>query len=272
MTLFLIAVVGTLALHARRAAHAPICSTTSRCTSIVMESEMEYRRRMSGDPKYLVKKAETTLAAATDEQAQRWLQLGGRMFPAPENAADILQRARAEAIAAGVPETAAGMQQAAALLKAFEGGPTAEPVPGAAPARESSDRYAMPGDFDGTRQSVARARRADRFRTSLGWDAKAIPPPSRTWSAVEKLDKAVNRMKSQPAAVAATELQGVIADATAAGVRSDAPAMRRATALATLLAAGEREDENGGEDADEDAVLDAKLDVLFANADPYDVE
>ena len=51
----------------------------------------------------------------------------------------------------------------------------------------------------------------------------------------EALDNAVRRLRNRPTAEATGELSALIEQAKAAGLRDDAPSMRRASALANLL-------------------------------------
>ena len=66
-----------------------------------MESEMDYRRRTSGDPRYKAKAAEDELDVASNAQAQRWLQAGGREAAPPEGSINSLIAAIDAATAAG---------------------------------------------------------------------------------------------------------------------------------------------------------------------------
>ena len=245
---------------------------------------------MSGDPKYRIKKAVEQLDAVAEVQAQRWLQLGGRTAEPPDDAIELLQCAKDEALTVGVSDDSDCMRRAEALLKALASGPSIAPIPGtpAASPPPPRTRYALPGDFDGTRQGVARALRADRYRASLSdrvrdpvTDATPLPPPSRSLELMEELDSAVRQLQGQPADAALDMLNGIIKQAVEAGVRADAPSMKRAVALCAVLLArdDERRDEGQAElepaDASSDGVeatpldLEAKLDVLFTGyADP----
>ena len=250
-------------------------ATIRRRALVVMESEMEYRRRVSGDKTYLRKQAEKTLDDAVNAEAQRWLQLGGRTVTPPEDSASLIERARADASAAGISDDSESMRRSAALLKALISGPSvAKGVPGARVEQEAaaaSNRYALPGDFDGTRQSVARAIRADRYRTSLGWGdyteegaPSAMPSASRSLEAMGKLDEGVRGLRNKPAAEAAILLGSLIDEAKEAGVRDDTPAMKRASALAAVLASGEEDAGEEEQAAADTSTLDAKLDAVFS--------
>jgi hypothetical protein len=146
--------------------------------SVLMESEMEYRRRMSGDPRYIAKAAEDTLDAASNEQAQRWLRMGGRTVTPPEDAASSVSASIEKALDAGARRNSQAVQRANALREALIAGPSSPAaasglrpfsnsatsgMQGSILGSERSDDM-LPGDFDGTRQGVARALLADRYR------------------------------------------------------------------------------------------------------------
>ena len=163
------------AVDAFRGFRAPT-QTASRSSGVLMESEMEYRRRMSGE--YIAKAAEDTLDAASNEQAQRWLRMGGRTVTPPEDAASSVSASIEKALDAGARRNSQAVQRANALREALIAGPSSPAaasglrpfsnsatsgMQGSILGSERSDDM-LPGDFDGTRQGVARALLADRYR------------------------------------------------------------------------------------------------------------
>ena len=90
----------------------------------------------------------------------------------------------------------------------------------------------LSGDFDGTRQGVARALRADRYRRQ-GTDGDRA-------AASESLVDAVNTAESLTSDEATSRLRLSISQAAAVGVDPESSAMDRAVALLTALEAGYR--------------------------------
>lgn len=126
------------------------------------------------------------------------------------------------------------------------------------------------GYFDGTAQSVARARLAAAYqrqraaagvqsspqltRESIANAQKAQTPVAR---AQEGLDAAVKAAGSMSVDAACAELGRVIGEAYTAGVDPRQPSMRRAAALLTTLEAQAKEVQKPKDE------LETKLDALF---------
>lgn len=265
-----------------------------------MESEMEWRRRQSGEPGYGKKRAADSLDAACNVQAQRWLRAGGRDAAPPLDAATQVTVARDAAVAAGVSSNAPALRRANALIAALDSANGAADVQANAGAMDDSPPppkgYELPTDFDGTRRNVARAERAGRWQSggvryrrdafvngpSNPEGALIVNQVSRSIDAREALDEWVSRARNLDGGDrgAREELRRLIDEAKAAGLGEGAPSMRRAVALDDLLAQGQV----GGDAAfdlplselDADSVpaatsgsVDAKLDQLFSGyADP----
>ena len=283
-----------------------------RCRAIVMESEMDYRRRKSGDPRYIAKAAEDKLDVVCNEQAQAWLQLGGRTVKPPARAASAMSAAIVTAKTAGARTGSEAMKRATALVAALEAGPsTSAATNGLRPfsparsgmgsstlGREYSD-FDLPSDFDGTRQGVARALRADRYRRQM---TGADPPPGSsetrpapvvvsevaatalaTIASREALEEGINLVETLPPAEAASMLNRRIGEALSAGLSPSSPVVTRAMTRASMLtqeegaqtvpqhaaaASGDAVEEVGDEGVG--TSLDAKLDAIwsFGYAEP----
>ena len=232
-----------------------------RANVVAVESEMEYRRRMSGDSRYIAKSSEETLDAVSNEQAQGWLRNGGRTAAPPVGAVAIMEAAIETSIAAGARNASVAVQRATALLNALREGPSSSSAPGAlrpfsaaSTNRMEYSEEVLPGAFDGTRQGVARAIRADRYRRQMpaAADARAAGGSSdmiRPTPAVPSNAPAEDEPPGQP---------------------QEAPSV-----------AGQRQSDVDAEDEEQEAAgskrkseassLDAKLDAIWSNgyAEPW---
>ena len=214
---------------------------------------------MSGDSTYIAKAAEDKLDAASNEQAQRWLNIGGRSAMPPEDAARAMIATIEEALANGATKNSKAMQRANALRDALIAGPSS-PVAsnGLRPFSSGSGMEKsilgteraddmLPGDFDGTRQGVARALRADRWRRQVA-SADAAPPQS---TVVES---------SQPPVLSSQVQAGMPTPPTREVTPSQPPLDEEESAPERDPEEEEEEDRSGGLDVS----LDAKLDAIWS--------
>ena len=217
---------------------------------------MEWRRRVSGDPIYRSKAAEKNLDEATNVQAQRWLEQGGRLsWPPPIAASDKIMEALDAATAAGARADSPAMQRATALLAALEAGPGAAGGIDLEPrsTRTLNDAsLALPMDFDGTRQAVARADLAARRLRQQGAAAEENAAPSDAPGQPEQPEQ------QQPRA--SSGIGGPSTQERAQNMREPSPKSSTTSGDSTGGAAG-------AEGAD--AKLNAKLDMLMAPPDPF---
>ena len=89
----------------------PTAAAARRRPVVMRESEMEWRRRTSGDPAYKRKQATEQLDQAVEAQAQRWLRAGGRAVPPPDDAIEA-KRIKHDFVCA-VAERSGGMDDSA---------------------------------------------------------------------------------------------------------------------------------------------------------------
>ena len=275
------AAVLILSLHARDVSSAFVTPLTfpaaqQQYSAVVMVSEMEWRRRQSGDPASLRKSAEDALDAASDAQAQRWLKLGGDSVAPPESAKEILDAAIETAKASNVGADADAMKRAVALFNAVNGWRMPSTSPGASRvlkkkvtdgfAQSTLQQFAGSG-FDGTRQGVQRARKLDLQKRQQNGGAERIDSEvSATIRAQDALADGVRLVQGMPPEQAASELSSYIAEAKKAGLSSNAPAMKKAVALANVLSTPSAEAvEEQVEQSDEPPTsTSAVLDALFS--------
>jgi len=137
------------------------------------------------------------------------------------------------------------------------------------PAQEPDTAASIvePGDFDGTRQGVARARRAAQYRASASLGTgRATNGPPRATNAQDSLDASVREASCQAPAVARASLSRAVDDASSAGISPRDASMMRAAALLQALEAADAlavDEERPALLDQEQQELDSKLDAIF---------